>query len=36
MDPPFKEQRFVIVGNKGSIVFSDTDKDKLKIYRTET
>ena len=32
---PFKEQRFVIVGNKGSIVFSDTDKDKLKIYRTE-
>ena len=32
---PFKEQRFIIVGNKGSIVFSDTDEDKLKIYRTE-
>lgn len=31
---PFKEQRFIIVGSKGSIVFSDTDEDKLKIYKT--
>ncbi len=32
---PFKEQRFIIVGSKGSIVFSDTDENKLKLYRTE-
>ena len=32
---PFKEQRFIVVGNKGSIVFSDTDIDKLKIYKTK-
>lgn len=32
---PFKEQRFIVVGNKGSIVFSDTDEDKLKIYKTK-
>ncbi len=31
---PFKEQRFVVVGEKGSIVFSDTEKEKLKIYKT--
>lgn len=31
---PFKEQRFVIVGDKGSLVFSDTDIDKLKLYKT--
>jgi UDP-2-acetamido-3-amino-2,3-dideoxy-glucuronate N-acetyltransferase len=32
---PFKEQRFVVVGKKGSLVFSDTEKDeKLKLYKT--
>lgn len=32
---PFKEQRFVVVGKKGSLVFSDTEKDeKLKLYNT--
>lgn len=32
---PFKEQRFVVVGKKGSIVFSDTVEDeKLKLYKT--
>ena len=33
---PFKEQRFVVVGDKGSIVFSDTEEvDKLKLYKTD-
>ncbi len=32
---PFKEQRFTIVGNKGSLVFSDTEKNKLRLYNTE-
>lgn len=32
---PFKEQRFVVVGEKGSLVFSDTSVDKLKLYRTK-
>ena len=32
---PFKEQRFTVVGSKGSIVFSDTDIDKLKLYSTK-
>jgi UDP-2-acetamido-3-amino-2,3-dideoxy-glucuronate N-acetyltransferase len=32
---PFKEQRFVVVGKKGSLVFSDSEKDeKLKLYST--
>ena len=32
---PFKEQRFVIVGNKGSLVFSDSKKsNKLELYKT--
>ena len=32
---PFKEQRFVVVGKKGSLVFSDTEKnEKLKLYKT--
>jgi UDP-2-acetamido-3-amino-2,3-dideoxy-glucuronate N-acetyltransferase len=32
---PFKEQRFVIVGDKGSIVFSDSKQsDKLELYKT--
>jgi UDP-2-acetamido-3-amino-2,3-dideoxy-glucuronate N-acetyltransferase len=32
---PFKEQRFVIVGNKGSLVFSDSKKsNKLQHYKT--
>jgi len=33
---PFKEQRLVVVGEKGTIVFSDTeDKDKLILYMTK-
>jgi UDP-2-acetamido-3-amino-2,3-dideoxy-glucuronate N-acetyltransferase len=33
---PFKEQRFVVVGEKGSLVFSDTEKDeKLKLFHTQ-
>tara|TARA_B100000427_G_scaffold300543_1_gene282989 strand:- start:19 stop:966 length:948 start_codon:yes stop_codon:yes gene_type:complete len=32
---PFKEQRFVVVGEKGTITFSDTELDKLKTYYTE-
>lgn len=32
---PFKEQRFVVVGEKGTLTFSDTEIDKLKIYKTE-
>ena len=32
---PFKEQRFVIVGDEGSIVFSDSKKsNKLELYKT--
>ena len=32
---PFKEQRFVVVGDKGSIVFSDSKKtNKLELYKT--
>lgn len=33
---PFKEQRFVIVGSKGSLVFSDTEEidKKLRFYTT--
>ena len=33
---PFKEQRFVIVGDKGAIVFSDSKQsDKLELYKTK-
>ena len=33
---PFKEQRFVIVGDKGSLVFSDSKKSKkLQLYKTK-
>ncbi len=33
---PFKEQRFVIVGDKGSLVFSDSKKsNKLELYKTK-
>ena len=32
---PFKEQRFTIVGTRGSIVFSDTDVEKLRLYNTK-
>ncbi len=33
---PFKEQRFIVVGKNGSLVFSDTEKDeKLKLYKTK-
>lgn len=33
---PFKEQRFVVVGSKGTLVFSDTeDKNKLIMYKTK-
>ena len=32
---PFKEQRFVLVGDKGSMVFSDSKKsNKLELYKT--
>jgi UDP-2-acetamido-3-amino-2,3-dideoxy-glucuronate N-acetyltransferase len=32
---PFKEQRFVIVGSNGSLVFSDTEEvNKLKLFKT--
>ncbi len=32
---PFKEQRFVVVGDEGSIVFSDSKKsNKLELYKT--
>jgi len=32
---PFKEQRFVVVGSKGSLVFSDTEEvNKLNLYKT--
>lgn len=29
---PIKEQRMIIVGTKGMLVFSDTEKDKIKFY----
>ena len=29
---PYKEQRLVIMGDKGMVVFSDTDPDKLVLY----
>lgn len=32
---PFKEQRFVVVGEKGSLVFSDTSEEKLMLYKTQ-
>ena len=32
---PFKEQRFTLVGSEGSLVFSDTDKSKLRLYKTQ-
>lgn len=33
---PFKEQRFVVVGNEGSLVFSDSKKsNKLQQYKTK-
>ena len=32
---PFKEQRFTIVGNRGSLVFSDTEENKLRLYKTK-
>ena len=33
---PFKEQRFVVVGSKGSLVFSDTEENqkKLRLFST--
>ena len=33
MDCPFKEQRFVVVGSKGSLVFSDTEEINKLIYQ---
>ncbi len=32
---PFKEQRFTVVGNRGSLVFSDTEETKLRLYKTK-